>query len=1199
MASCILKKCEPQNNNKKRKFPTTFPSINKKDKRVNKHYWVHLNHPKTAKHNFGVRTEDPEIRKGFMYGCNAFWLTPTGEPDTSNIKKTYMVQGGATTSSHYVTEINEYSNTASILLLRKVTGVNVVLLKPKEVVFEGYTKKQIEAVWVKKKDLEKLSPPDIHEIADRIHRSNGGQGISRLQSVSLKAFQEATRALASKKPMFGAPKVNLNLTKIKNLIASFETVYNYWNSQDGNNSHMYVPQRAAVINELAEFLRCSEISRFQAAFELLQSDKAKIQQEASTLASTMGIKASTNADATTTMKSNAQLMYELKLSQLIGCVNIVANAISHLDVVTPQKTLCQNMIEQPSALMNWIGNESVPTVQDMLSACNDDTGLCNDNTRKILSLYSENIWYGVLCATVLCYKTGIDCSQIQGEKRKTGTQNIVSVYDRDGHLGKVKRHSAQPHKHVVPRTFCISYAGVLRESKHIAKAWKKLFKELIVFANKQTFWNDTNIADTFSKLQITIEEEGSGSLRTAKKKWKDRNDRKKVLSHLKWVFILYYESLPANSEPSLNNFLTTLMSPLGACMCNAYLAWVATGVYNLRIRYMQQLPVPSWIAKHKTEKTIPTIENTLNGAPASLLFRALEALIFKEFPSKNVSNSILNSVQANAVSHPHTHGNTRVGCAAGARLFWLLGAIRINERFAPRDSIVDEIRVMDDAFWKSIQPDKNHQKELRTGLSFIYEPFGTIKLVLAQSKVTGADREANSSKFNKKKCEIQLFTRGGGIHSDYTSLESILHPFLDAAKILNGDPKNRQYLVEVKDTDGMWMTMTATHVPTPANPIHKHTCMMLPQEKGQRVPYPQLFANFQQQYMEIRTQNHSEKKLPKKFCATEKTAAHREALSALGATMCYMPPKSCKQDHTDSSTASTKSGAKIRELFVDICSAMAENQPITLKNSINGCRWNLQSIIPPGVGQLDEHSVYTMKAENTLDNLVTEGWSHEDIKSVKHLCQVVANGELIVHPRWYGRQTQISKQIGLLLCARQIQGWQIGEPSTDGVLTLQIHEQAHVSGHEGNGNNAEKVGSIIREYYTKTFKTALGNPQQYFEHFDARIRAHPTPAIFSLDGIVSFPSTIVPCVGFDASKSPLERALKDVRQLTASEQIQNLFTLTVYKNLLEFIIARKNDLPAHQQCVLRWFGERASFNPSNNLEQKSRPKKKKKKMSKV
>jgi hypothetical protein len=88
----------------------------------------------------------------------------------------------------------------------------------------------------------------------------------------------------------------------------------------------------------------------------------------------MGIKASTNAVATTTMKSNAQLMYELKLSQLIGCVYIVANAISHLDVISPQKTLCQNMIEQPSALMNWIGAEIVPTVQDMLSACNDDTG---------------------------------------------------------------------------------------------------------------------------------------------------------------------------------------------------------------------------------------------------------------------------------------------------------------------------------------------------------------------------------------------------------------------------------------------------------------------------------------------------------------------------------------------------------------------------------------------------------------------------------------------------------------------------------------------------------------------------------------------------------------------------------------------------------------------------------------------------------
>ena len=124
--------------------------------------------------------------------------------------------------------------------------------------------------------------------------------------------------------------------------------------------------------------------------------------------------------------------------------------------------------------------------------------------------------------------------------------------------------------------------------------------------------------------------------------------------------------------------------------------------------------------------------------------------------------------------------------------------------------------------------------------------------------------------------------------------------------------------------------------------------------------------------------------------------------------------------------------------------------------------------------------------------------------------------------------------------------------------------------------------------YSDIHKTLLGDPEKFFEHFDTRVRAHPIPAIFSLaNGIESFPDTLVPCIDYDESLSPLQRALKDVRMLTTQEQMQNLATLSVYKSLLQFIIDHQNEIPLHQHCVLHWFRKRSEYDPAN-LEQSSR-----------
>jgi len=530
-------------------------------------FWVHLNTPKTHKNSFGIAFEDPLIRNGRMYGINALWLTPTGTKTTTTPSDQYVVEGlvagGETTDSYYITEMNAYSDNASILLLTNGDGVNVVLLKPVEQVFEGYKKSQIAAVWPTKKDKAKLSSPTIRQIADRISRTNSGTGVPVCQAMLLTTFQSAATALRAKKPLKGVSKVNLNLTRIKTLINNFEVIYQRWISRDGNNAHMYHAQRTLVIEELAEYVRAGELARYDAALAVLTSDTTNIDTAAFKMAAEKGVTTSSSSSSSVadSQLSNSQLMNELKLDRLIGCVNAVSGPLMCLDVSSPQKTLCKMMIKK-SAFMDWIGPESVPSLDAMLKSCGSDTGSSNGNMRNIMQNASENTWYGILCCIVLCFQSGIDCSGIAGEKNEKGTKNKISVFDREKHLGKVKRHTAVPVTtgNTVKRTFKVSFKSVCRGSKHIIKAWDVIFKELKEFADKD-FWTDSNIKDTFDKLQITIQ--AGGSLLSETKKWTKRDERNAKLSELKWLFILYYEGLQT-SEPTLNNFLTTLMTPLGS-----------------------------------------------------------------------------------------------------------------------------------------------------------------------------------------------------------------------------------------------------------------------------------------------------------------------------------------------------------------------------------------------------------------------------------------------------------------------------------------------------------------------------------------------------------------------------------------------------------------------------------------------------------
>jgi hypothetical protein len=330
---------------------------------------------------------------------------------------------------------------------------------------------------------------------------------------------------------------------------------------------------------------------------------------------------------------------------------------------------------------------------------------------------------------------------------------------------------------------------------------------------------------------------------------------------------------------------------------------------------------------------------------------------------------------------------------------------------------------------------------------------------------------------------------------------------------------------------------------------------------------------------------------------------HNAVVRSFGIKMCRHPPRGQPFDHTlAKKKAASSTNDSLRLIFRGICKDLSQGKSIMIANTIRGSKWNMQNVSPPTdgtsytTGNVYQEDVYTMEDDNTVANLTHDIHGKEitaqEKKDFMIMARAVASGDLIVSPAWFGRQTNISHILGVLLTARHINGWQQGDRSTDGVLMSRLDTQAELEGHEGTKKKGnDRKDSVLSKFYCKIFKTTLGNPEQYFEHFDTRVRAHPTAAVFSLEGIESFPSTLVECIPHNPAESPLVRALKDVRLVTIREQMQNLAVLSVYKSLLLFIIERQHEIPKHQECVLRWFGERANP-PEMEQEVRESPRKK-------
>ena len=301
---------------------------------------------------------------------------------------------------------------------------------------------------------------------------------------------------------------------------------------------------------------------------------------------------------------------------------------------------------------------------------------------------------------------------------------------------------------------------------------------------------------------------------------------------------------------------------------------------------------------------------------------------------------------------------------------------------------------------------------------------------------------------------------------------------------------------------------------------------------------------------------------------------HLPELVKLGIQPCHRPPRGYLGDHTLAKTKShSKTAKKMAQLFKShIAPAIISETPLEMDKA-----WDLKSIEKPVVGQgyvtgkITAQSKYAFKASNVASvmNLERFGITAEKLASVKLICKEIAAGRMHVHANFFGRQTKLSELIAIRETLRQIPDWDDAE-APDRRIKGRIVDMAKAQLHE--------LPKIIKLHYCDVHKTDLGNPVSFFARFDERIRAHPTQPVFSLNGIESWPSTIVaPNATRDNSIQPIQHAWTDVRNLSIAEQNLNMTTLTAYQDSLQWIIDNKQWLSEKEPGILRWFEERVHY----------------------
>ena len=1136
-------------------------------------FWIHHHpHLRQLSKQFEYSTKTPSVRTRLMPAYNIYWVQPTQNIKIIDAKSTeYYCQGGPDENSYYVKQLNTPTPDAVAVVLCVGSTVYVSMLKAFHAIFDTFTKAQAEKCTPNKETAGKLTPSKIRGIVHRIAVQSGfSKGVTQCRCLPLSAWNDCIDKLYKKIPNQQKKAAQNPLDKITRLAKAFNDEYTtaaelYPDSSDA--LLFYENEMDALIKGCGALLANSGGILFRKALDILTYNKNEIKQKAAAFGLELkrtGATSTTEVDMSSSISLKA---VQIQINHLKERVNDNAQRLINCPVTSPTEHVCKNMLEQPSAYIKYIGEENKPTFAELSQACGDKNGKKNDTMVMTLGGRAHNVWIACITLILSAHKKGIDCTKIMGENNAISSGNKVSGYDAAAHMGSIVHACTQGGYKPQQKTFSCQFTQVASfGDRRIKQYWKIISKELVEMVDL-FFPNDTETAQTMITLQLNVGQ--PTKIRTLQR----TAERRAYVQHLKWIFVLYVENLGNGEVPTVENFVSVILSPLGVSFCDAYLSWVATGYYRLKTKAHAKLNGDATVILPKHIKlpikaTAVSVSNTITGKSADDLFDVYEALVLAEWGN---DQTIICTSQQNAKFFPLTHANSNLGRAAGAMSYWLIGTIRVVDAFAPRPGVLEQMSIYTKAEWVSIQPEQNFQKELRLGLSFITGDYGDIDYCHAH-KTCGSGDEAVGL-FDKKAARGSIRKAGqwSGTSTsgtwDFSGLSTTFLRFKEAADIIGGDPAFRKYLINVKDplnNASNFKVMTSRIISSPAMKVYsKYHCSMLQAEDD-----PRTFKELMK---------------PLEIVNAQGMAKHLPRLKELGITPCFRPPQGCKADHTLANGSShSKTSQLIQKLFrTCIAPAIAEQKPIEMNKN-----WNLKSVKKPygdiGTrgkvkGKILPSSVYTFKANNTaiLSNL--ERFSHLNITqnkldSVILNCKELAAGRMHLSVNFFGRQTNISRLVAVRACLRQIPDWDDGE-APDRRLNMAIVNMSKLELHE--------MYKIIKNHYLKVHETELGSPTMFFEHFDERIRAHPIQPRFSLSGIESWPDTTVPSTASTRNKElrPVQHAWTDVRNLTIAEQNLNMATLQAYKNSLQWIIDNQNMLREKDQGILRWFEERMNYDP--------------------
>ena len=1123
-----------------------------------------------------VQIDTPMESSQVTEAFNVIWLQQN--ISTTNDSENKILQERETTvvagkdmNSFYVKQLNTATPDAVAMVISRGHDVHVAMLTGFHQLFPMFSKSQTDKLQSSKEAAKNKNSELMRGICHRLAVDSGFQnGVGACRCVPLATWQGIMKKLLAKEPLTHK-KQKSSPCKIAGLVKNFEDQYNlqtqiFGDDERLHDKNMYEDGMVAVIRGIAEAYVMHGVESFRNAAALLTIKKVDIQQKAARHASKLKTEKWTPTEETApvgspttrapAVSSNDIQTQRLQIQHLHSRVNDLARIIANCKTDTPGGLVAKQMLSMPSAFMKYVGKDNVPVLADMMRSMNSKNGGASDLTRQVIGQRGLDIWVGVIALILASFKKGLDCSKIAGEKNAQGQGNFDSVYDASAYFPGIVHDCIQGSYVKQPKTFDCKFDAVLKHArKRDKKSWKVVKGELLTFVS-ENFPVESELATAFNELQLQV----GMSQKMRKLCDRDPKHRRKAVEHLKWIFLLYAELLPGGQESTTANFITTMLSKYGLALIQGYMAWLATGYYNLKVKANAIVEGASnvQLPRHITLQTsdgVCNIENTAYGSVVDDLFELVELLVTNEW-DKN--QTILYSSQQNArkslAQYPKEHGNTRLGRAAGAWAYWLIGSCRVFQHMGIRPGALEEMNVYTEDEWKQLKPGKNTQAELRLGLNFIRDPRSDDVRYVYAHKTAGDGVTASPALFDKKASTGNIVkSRAWSSETDAdkdgyfdsTILRNTFFRFLNAAEIIGGDPRERQYTINIRDALGTgqpwYKTMVSHVIASPA--MRKYT------KYHHRVN--RTMTNKDMEYKELFT--------PLNSIEPQNIHKNIRELATVGITPCYRPPVPRSRDRTMALRAqpSCKTGKLIQKIFKEcIAPAIVGGTPIVMAK-----HFKLEHIKPPVVGtgkvvgKVIASSKYTFGADNvaSLLNLGRFGWTQERIDSVKQLCQAISVGKVHIHPNWFGRQSSISRLIAVHHCLKQIPDWTVGE-APDRKLVAAVTTRSQMEGHERSKELTFQ--DIIDRHYTDVHKTDLGNPVAFFAKFDERIRAHPTTPLFSLEGgIEQWPSTLVRTMipgDLGAPEQPLlQKALQDVRLLSTNEQIMNLTTLTAYRECLQ------------------------------------------------